>query len=119
MLQQHKEMSGYDCGQSHDCIQADGSGYYVQPERLNISHSQNIVHSLLGNEHWSIAPATEWLFSVASVDLPVKCQYGVRTPGQQLFYATIGKWVLEPLRQSFYENHWPALSRRLQKLLTM
>jgi len=52
-LVQSSLTSGYECGERRDCIQPDGSGYYV-PSREEVAATES--HSHQGHVFWTVAP---------------------------------------------------------------
>jgi hypothetical protein len=74
-------MSGYDCGDDYDCIQKDGSGYFVFDTSkigLPIVHGHWGVFTVRGQEVWSLAELFRWLWSRLPSDSaqPQKCKPG-------------------------------------------
>jgi hypothetical protein len=78
-------LSGYNCGAEHDCLQVDGSGYYiVESQEFRLSQCAEVSHSLFwdtydagenttyvcdytkGAHKWSMSANLDWLAAAAS-----------------------------------------------------
>ena len=72
-----KAMSGYDCGDQLDCLQSDGSGYFIVP-----GTSHEAIYPFSGSSSGSYGPMMngfEWLMGRAVTDTPgCPCPEGSR-----------------------------------------
>jgi hypothetical protein len=80
VIEDQKEFSGYDCGDSFDCLQDDGSGYVVfDTSTINktIPHGGWGVWSVRGQSSYTVSEHLKWLLSAISPEPPAAaCQPG-------------------------------------------
>merc|ERR1712129_261287 len=98
IYKEYKSMSGYDCGDSNDCLQADGSGYFIikasefeQATCTKVSHATFSSTAALqdgallcdfanGSQKWAMKIGFDWLASAATADGFVVPEVGDEIP---------------------------------------
>jgi hypothetical protein len=126
VLAMQKELSGYDCGDDYDCLQPDGSGYYVfDSDIIGKPLPQGVwgIWSFRGQSPYSYSELFKWTIgSITSEDAPDVCkpgcepQYSLPAPSLRrrlLFAAQPSNLCVEPDMAdfgTFLVNNWYATS---------
>jgi hypothetical protein len=122
VLAMQKELSGYDCGEDYDCIQPDGSGYYVfDSDTIGkpLPHGLWFLWAFRGQGLYSYTELFKWtIASITPDDAPDVCkpgcepQYSLPAPSSRrrlLFAIQPSNFCVEPDMADFgtyLVNEW-------------
>ena len=82
---QFEQTSGVDCNGANDCLQPDGSGYYLVPGKPHTFYRDGLVFDSAfesSNAPWSMGPNLDWLAAVATLTAMVESDPSPPTPAR-------------------------------------